>query len=196
MVQWIQIGLNRNSCLDYFFFFFKMEDGLQLNFVVDEPDKAPRVPKLKQVASNLKRGGWKKKRMDAKKIVQKVKKNIQSPEGVEQKSTGQIKQVNVQAGTGTTQTTRSDIPKGFSSSIFTSNPEAPHRSSKFVQEVVDSDIFTDANFRDLGIHKVLVRHLEKQNINAPTKIQRLSIPALHHILDKDIIIQSQTGTVH
>ncbi|KAI8907354.1 P-loop containing nucleoside triphosphate hydrolase protein [Gorgonomyces haynaldii] len=62
-------------------------------------------------------------------------------------------------------------------------------------EVKQVPTFTNADFTQLGLTKVLVEHLkEKMKIAMPTPIQKASLPLLIQPTEKDFIIQAQTGS--
>lgn len=88
---------------------------------------------------------------------------------------------------------------GFSSSIFTANPVNAKVQEVAVKEVAAvpvpvkaMHVFSDSNFPGLGIHSVLAAHLEKLKIVVPTEIQKVSIPKLLSVQDRDVIVQAQT----
>jgi ATP-dependent RNA helicase DDX31/DBP7 len=176
-------------------------DDLQLNFVIEENKPAVNVTK---VTSNLKKGSWKKKRLDAKKIVQRIKKGQRTPSENSQpaslvKDTKESplkeppKQQEFQRKVQPQPNEKTQNPN-FTSSIFTANPELPKIESKPVEDVVVEAVFADGTFAGLGLHPVLAAHMEKLHLVTPTAIQTQSIPKLLQVSDRDIIIQAQTGS--
>lgn len=86
--------------------------------------------------------------------------------------------------------------KNKSSSIFTQNPVrtliAPVSSNV---EKKETSVFTDDTFAGLGINQILCSHLAgKLNVEIPTPIQQAAIPVLLGEIEKDVIIQAQTGS--
>jgi ATP-dependent RNA helicase DDX31/DBP7 len=176
-------------------------DDLQLNFVIEENKPAINVTK---VTANLKKGSWKKKRMDAKKIVQRVKKEQKAPaesasiealkkEKLESSVKEYPRQQEFQRKVTAPPNEKTQNPN-FTSSIFTANPELPKIEAKPVEDVEVQPVFDDGTFAGLGLHPILVAHLAKLNVVAPTAIQTQSIPQILQVSDRDIIIQAQTGS--
>ena len=162
---------------------------MKLNLTRDE--KSPKI-NVSQVTLNLKKGNWKKKRMDAKRIVQRVKKNSNSVNATTSNSDELNNDIAIDKSKPRE---KRDIPRDFSSSIFTSNPVSIKRKLTIINNIVQDDLFTiDSTFESLGINKVLSLHLEKMNLSRPTNVQRISIPTIADTLDRDIIIQAQTGS--
>jgi ATP-dependent RNA helicase DDX31/DBP7 len=175
------------------------DNNLTLNFAVEQqpPITKRAVLEISKIQSTLKKGSWRQKRLTAKKIIQKIKKR----ERVEEKEEEQpVKKVEVETFKRKAQVKVGErvAPKasGFTSSIFTANPSAPltRKEEKKSQDLVEEKVFSDTSFHGLGIHPVLSGHLEKLKVITPTEIQKLSIPQLTSIKDRDIIIQAQTGS--
>ena len=166
---------------------------MKLNLTRDE--KSPKI-NVSQVTLNLKKGNWKKKRMDAKRIVQRLKKNSKSTSNlVDSNNSNAVELKNGNAIDKSRSREKRDIPRDFSSSIFTSNPVPIKRKLTIINNTVQDDLFTlDSTFESLGINKVLSLHLEKMNLTRPTNVQRISIPTITDTFDRDIIIQAQTGS--
>jgi ATP-dependent RNA helicase DDX31/DBP7 len=109
-----------NLLLNNRIFFFFSSTPMELNFAV-EVDSVKKL-NVTKVTNNLKKGSWKKKRMDAKKIVQRVKKETRQEilqvlptEEFKRKTKGNVVRADA-------------VKKGFTSSIFTANP-APQKAS-------------------------------------------------------------------
>ncbi|KAI8901012.1 P-loop containing nucleoside triphosphate hydrolase protein [Globomyces pollinis-pini] len=187
---------------------------LNLNLDLDDAGTSKSKPNVTQVTNNLKKGSWKKRRMDAKKIIQRVKK-LSKPSQPDQSKSNDSKQQKPIAVheefrrknkvAQKPEIQRPEIAKsGFSSSLFTANPTTPkqkkEKTVESIKAVVDvakvepEPIFNDTTFQGLGINAILSSHLQKLKISQPTPIQRSSIPKLNSITDRDMIIQAQTGS--
>jgi ATP-dependent RNA helicase DDX31/DBP7 len=191
-----------NHFIFLFFLFFR--SIMLLNLAIEDKELLIKPKKLNvtKVTSNLKRGSWKKRRMDAKKIVQRLKKGVNNECKIQAKVTIPSEPIQQDEFKRKTQKgqVRADAAKaGFTSSIFTSNPIVDVSKTKIETAIAPdslptANVFSDCTFARLGIHPVLTAHLEKLKVTAPTSIQRQSIPKLVSCLDKDMIIQAQTGS--
>ncbi|KAJ3275463.1 ATP-dependent RNA helicase dbp7 [Terramyces sp. JEL0728] len=178
---------------------------LQLNF--DLNDKPTNNINVTTVLNTLKKGNWRKRRTDAKRIVGKKTGGPSTQTNPSQAAQQPFKR---KTPTGPP---REEVKPGFSSSIFTANPDLPVRQKKpAVNEKVTAPAVDlketektemkeqvsqpecNSDFGRLGLHTLLVNHLKKLNITTATQIQQSSIPKLRNEFSKDIIIQAQTGS--
>ncbi|KAJ3255384.1 ATP-dependent RNA helicase dbp7 [Boothiomyces macroporosus] len=189
---------------------------LQLNFDLNDTPK--NNINVTTVLNTLKKGSWKKRRGDAKRIVRKKTGGKPNTETV-QPAQQPFKRKAVSGPP------REEVKAGFSSSIFTANPELPSRQkkqkkeettdkpvieaqaipqpveeiekkeipAKISKEPILEDTTSQTDFGKLGLHPLLVNHLKKLNISNATQIQKSSIPKLQKEFGRDIIIQAQTA---
>jgi ATP-dependent RNA helicase DDX31/DBP7 len=188
---------------------------LQLNLVEDQE---PFKKSISSITSKLKKGGWRQKRLDAKRIVHKIRKANKPVDG----SLEQVKPTKKKEEAPKQEIFKRKIisnksekrigseQKNFTSSLFTANPDvkiAPKPRLASVEEPKEIvKVLPKApepitpktsllkGFAALGLQPILSNHLEKLKITSPTEIQNISIPKLLNVLDRDMIIQAQTGS--
>ena len=95
-------------------------------------------------------------------------------------------------------------PTQIISSLFSYNPkiDAPERKSgpKVPSQPSNAPLASSSRFSELGLHPLLVAHLEsKMGVTKPTSIQRAALPVFtkppsEDMLERDVFIQSQTGS--
>ncbi|KAJ3042963.1 ATP-dependent RNA helicase dbp7 [Rhizophlyctis rosea] len=195
------------------------DDGFVLNFA-PAPAPATAARNVSKVAKELNvKGGWRAKRMAAKKLVHTEKKQAAAAKAPVTKeaapkpdSTAQdaSKKRSSAAAFGKTPDNSFKKPKVTSSgaksqvvsSLFTSNPELPEsappalvRPAPAVPVPAPLPTFTATTFEGCGLEPVLCSHLAaKLSVTRPTPIQRASLPHLLQLNERDTVLQAQTGS--
>ena len=195
---------------------------LQLNLVEDSSETFRKS--VSSITSKLKKGGWRQKRMDAKRIVHKIQKS-QKPKDSSEGKVAQIAKKKEETAPKQEIFKRKIVhknsekrigseQKNFTSSLFTANPDVkipvkarpaavlepvkvPEKAPEPEPIVIAKSVAKDPvlkGFAGLGLQPTLATHLEKLKILDPTEIQCVSIPKLLNTNDRDMIIQAQTGS--
>lgn len=183
-----------------------MELNLDVNF--ETSNSSVKDTSVTKITGNLKKGNWKKKRIDAKRIIKRIKKNSNSDvsASVAESIVGSNSNTIVHTPSGNVKENhpKSTVPvnnqkrvisSSFSSSIFTCNPEISKpiepaaEPSKVVQ--ANKGMFRGDSFQGL-VDILLAEHLEKLKIVQPTAVQSQGIPIIKK--HQNVIVKAQTGS--
>ncbi|KZT10950.1 DEAD-domain-containing protein [Laetiporus sulphureus 93-53] len=184
-----------------------MDDGLVLNLVQDDQST------VRKPSRQAKKGGRWTDRLKAKRVTQR-KPRSDEPTVAQEPTDIPLPRPTKRARNEYTPSRTEHVeertpaitrpPTQIISSLFSFNPkvEQPKQSSlpKACFRPSNAPLADSSTFAGLGLDPLIVAHLSsKMDITKPTSIQRAALPVLlssgpHSVSDRDIFIQSQTGS--